>query len=48
MADGEWLAYESKPLSPNEQLPADDDGLATVMKWLVICFFFFGFWVSLR
>ena len=27
---------------------ADDDGLATAGKWLVICFFFFGAWVALR
>ena len=46
MSNGDW--FSDKPLRPDEQGPADDDGLATVGKWLVICFFFFGVWMALR
>ena len=48
MDQNEFPAYEGKPLAPNEQGPANDDGLATVGKWVVVCFFFFGLWVVLR
>lgn len=43
-----WFAYGRKPRKPEDQLPADADGLATVMKWVVIVFFFFGGWLALR
>ena len=37
------------PMEPrDEQIDPNRDGLATVGKWVTICFFFFGLWAVFR